>query len=853
MAGTDTSAKARVRIVIGAWLVVGLILGVVVVTSHGPGTIAVSSVAAPRDAGRLLAAPEPPHLGPLGAQGVRLTGVVVDGAGLPVAGAQVSAEIEKGVADKALAPSSGSGSSASASGAAAVAQLTGADGRFLLEGLAAGRYRLRVKGEGLLPAEVRFVPVPSDETRVVIARQIAIDGTVTDGGRPVAGATVGIRGDAIGGALEIKTDNAGAFHAPNLPEGRYQVYAWQSSLAARAMRVARLGAGPFGPVELHLEAATIVVGRVIDRDEGTGLAAAIELRPSGDDQAPRYARSGQDGAFKIEGVPTGKWIADGFAPGYTSAGGVELEAGHGVAELQLARGGAIEGRVVDADGRPIAGANVRALGGGESAPEVSADVDRDRLRRFSGRSAAPVAPDAAPGSDPMLIARGELGVMVGPIPPLPAPGVQATLPATIDPSAGAVGLLGDPPPLPDDPHGSIWVTGTDGHYRIRGVPNAKLTVLAQAAGFAEARSKQVAVGTGEVVTGVDIVMSAGVFVVGKVTDQHGAPVTGAELSAQPDVGAPAVAFSDADGEYRLGPVAGAVELRASAYGHVEVRRAIDLVAPHGSLAGEHREDLVLAVADAVLAGSVDDTTGVPVGAAHIEVLAGSSEGRNAITAADGTFSIDMLPAGHVRVRIEHPSYPPVELDAVATTGTGERVRLVLPLGGGAEGVLLDAVSGAPVSSVTLTASGPSGQNSEASSDKDGRWKLGPLRAGAWKLSIALPGYLATSRSIDVPAADTPGATTVRDIRIDLQRGALVGGTVRDARGQRAVGAHVTVRATDGSGVAVEADVDGLGEFRIHDCPTGELSVLAARGDEGGSVHATVRPGDEVLGLTIEIR
>jgi hypothetical protein len=94
---------------------------------------------------------------------------------------------------------------------------------------------------------------------------------------------------------------------------------------------------------------------------------------------------------------------------------------------------------------------------------------------------------------------------------------------------------------------------------------------------------------------------------------------------------------------------------------------------------------------------------------------------------------------------------------------------------------------------------------------------------------------------------------VRDIRIDLQRGALVGGTVRDSRGQRAVGAHVTVRATDGSGVAVEADVDGLGEFRIHDCPTGELSVLAARGDEGGSVHATVRPGDEVLGLTIEIR
>ena len=208
------------------------------------------------------------------------------------------------------------------------------------------------------------MPVPSDEARIVVARQIGIDGTVTDGGKPVANAMVGIRGDAIGGALEVKTDTSGAFHVPNLPEGRYQVYAWQAALAARAVRVNRLGAGPFSPVELRLEAGAIVVGRVIDRDEGTGIVAAIELRPTGDDQAPRYARSGDDGVFRIEGVPNGRWIADAFASGYLSPGGVELDAGKGVPELALARGAGVEGKVVDGAGHPVAGATVRAITAG---------------------------------------------------------------------------------------------------------------------------------------------------------------------------------------------------------------------------------------------------------------------------------------------------------------------------------------------------------------------------------------------------------------------------------------------------------------------------------------------------------
>jgi len=870
--------RGRWRSVAVVIAVIALTVGVnIAVTRHAATVVAGSgsgSEGGLRDGGAgYVPPPTSPELHVPAAGGVSLSGFVVDGAGLPVVGAEVSVEAEREGAKAGTGTGSGSGSGSSTS--TSVAPVTTAEGRFAISGLAPGRYRLRVIGPGLLAAELRYVPVPSETTRVVVARQVAIEGRVVDGISPVVGAHVGLRGDAIGGAIEVTTDSTGGFRVANLPEGRYQVWAWQAALAARAVRVGRLGAGPFGAVELHLEPAAIVVGRVVDRDEGTGLIAAVELRPVGDDQAPRYARTGDDGVFRIEGVPTGRWIADAFAPGYTSPGGVELEAGKGVPELALAAGGTVEGRVVDGEGHPIEGAAVRALVGAApgasgaaavAGTEISEAVDLDRLRRYSGRTAAPesaanAVPGMAPGGDPVLLPRGELGVMLGPIPPLPPPGQQAARPATIDLSGGpGADLAGAPTPLHVDPdRASIWTTGPDGRYRIRGMPRGKLVVLAEAAGYAEARSRQVTLGTtpaggAEVQTGVDIVLTAGTFVIGKVVDQHGVPVIGAQIAAQPELGAPAEGFTDAAGEYRIGPLSGAITLRATAYGHVDVQRMVELAPVRGTLAGEQREDLVLEVADATLAGTVEDDTGAPVASAQLEVIGGTGDGRHAIAATDGTFELDMLPAGALRIRLVHPDYPPEEVDAVATSGhEGARARLRLPLGGSVEGVLLDAASGAALASVSIVAAGPRGALAEATTDKAGRWKLGPLRAGAWRLAITLPGYLSATRALDVPTAHAPGGTTVRDVRIDLVRGALLGVTVRDNFGRRVPQAHVVARLSDGTGATAEGDTDASGELRLRDCPTGELELVATHGDARGGTHASVRPGDEILGLTIDMK
>lgn len=809
-------------------------------TPHGRG------VQGRGDGGAAIHAPQSPQLPP--GQGVRLAGVVVDGAGIPVAGADLTAELE-------IETSTPARIDAGVPAAAIAAPPTAADGVFAIDGLVAGRYRLRVTGSGLLAAELRMVLVPSDQVRVVVARQVTIEGTVTDGGKPVSTAMVGIRGDAIGGTVEVKTDTHGAFAIPNLPEGSYQVYAYQGGTAARSMRVVRLGAGPFPKLELRLEVATIVVGRVVDRDEGTGIVAAIELRPVGSDEAPRYARSGDDGVFRIEGVPSGRWIADAFAPGYLSPGGVELEAGQGVPELALAAGGVIEGRVLDGEGKPVAGASVRGLTAGDTPGEVSAIVDRDQLRRFSGRTSTPVQAGPTPfANDPQFVPRGELGVLLGPIPPIPPPGAIAVRPASItDPRVLGMSLAGEPDPLPvADAHASIWTTGADGRYRVHGLTSGKLTMLAAAAGYAEARSREITIKPGQHVTDIDIVLSAGTYLFGKVADLRGAPIAGAQVTMRPEVGLPLDAFSDADGMYRLGPVSGTLQLSASAYGHVDARRSVVVAPTKGRVAAELREDITLDGANAILAGTLDDDKGATVPGAHIEIIAGAGQGRSVVVGADGAFALDMLPRGRLRVRVTHPAYPPAELDATAST-SGERVRLRIALGGQVEGALIDEGSGGPLVGMTIEARGPGGLTAEAATDDKGQWKLGPLRPGSWRLTVRQPGYLPLTRDVDVKVSLAPGVTSVRDIRIELQRGALLGGTVRDRRGQRISGAEITVRRVDGTGTPASAQTDAQGEFRINDCPTGELIVSASKDDATGSTSTSVRAGAEVLGLSIELR
>ncbi|HEU5059663.1 MAG TPA: carboxypeptidase-like regulatory domain-containing protein [Kofleriaceae bacterium] len=796
-----------------------------------------------RDAGaERAAAPverERPALEPLRGTGTEtLLGFIVDAAGGPIDGVWVTADPE---VDAAGGDRAGDVGPTGARERAVVAE-SGADGAFALVGLAAGRYRLRVEGAGVLGAEVRFVEAPATAVRIVVSREVAVEGRVlAPDGRGAAGVAVRLTRGAQ--PLEAISDAAGRFRFTGLPEGRYRAYAFAGEQASAAVAADRMGAGPFAPIDLVLAPAAVLDGRVVNAVSGAGVVADVALVSDDPDQPPRTARSNAAGQFRIEGVPFGRWTADAHAPGYLSADAIRFLAASDYAPvIQLEPGAAVSGRVVDADGRPLEGATVLARGQGAdgAGQEISeATLARPALSAADEPSGLESWKGGTTATGLKFIPRGELGVVVGPLPYPPPPGAGALRVAA--PLAAAPAGL---PPLPVDPAvASRLTTGPDGRFRIAGIPPGRYQVWAHKDGFADGATAPFEVELGRVVDDLELPLGAGLTLDGQVVDDRGAAVAGATVAARPRAGGePTVATTGADGRYQLGPLAGELRLSVTAVGYGGASR--DLSAPRVARTSLRRqEDFLLARADAELEGRVLDATGAAVAGATLHVVAPGLTGvAPSVTDAAGRFRITGVPVGRHRVRLEHPQYPPLE--AELRTGVGN--QLELPLGGGVEVTVRDRSTGAALRAARVTATSAAAPQREATTGADGRAEIPGLPAGSWTLQASAPGYAAAGVTVQVAAGRRLGEITARDVLLDLTRAATLAGVVRDRNGDRVAGAEVSV-----DGAPARATTDGQGRFRMTDAPSGPVTLLVRKGARRGSLRLDLAPGDELV--TLELR
>jgi protocatechuate 3,4-dioxygenase beta subunit len=877
------SSRRAVLAAMGTALASGLALGFLLWPDSGGSSGAPADAGAAGDAHTPLLTPPPLPTVPAAARpgqgSITLPGDVVDAAGEPVQNAVITAELELGPGLSVAAPG--------LEVTPAVVAATDGKGAFALVGLEPGRYRLRVEGQGIFTAEVRFFEVPAESVRLVVTREVAIAGSVVDpAGGPVADVPVTLlRDDAI--VAEARTDARGGFGFEDLSEGVFEVWAGAGTRASPAASVTRLGAGPFQPVTLTLGPAAIVTGRVIDRKSKAGVRAAVTLAAAAADQPVRYGGSDGAGNFRIEAVPHGRWSIEAWAPGYLSIEAIELEVGRAVEPVvALTPGGVLAGRVVDHRGRPVEGAVVRARGvdADDRAVVVSQQDQLDRTRRFRGQ-----APLEALPAGTRFVPRGELGVLLGPIPFPPPPGA-ASLRVTervVEPAAAAPDAPGAPggPAVPgaagdwaasQGEHAATYVTDAQGRFRLTGVPPGRFQVAAAHPDYADGETAFLVLDLGQRHEDLTVTLVPGVVLVGAVANTRQEPVIGAVLTVEPlagagpgrgragglagrvpdrmsDAGGRLQAVTGSDGRYRLGPIAADVRVHVTAAGHGDVERAIRLgnavraasaVATGAGQPAERVEDFVLVVADATLAGRVRDAAGFPVRSARVAIDSDErhAAGRSAITDDDGRFSIAALAAGTYRLRVEHPQFPAVR----AQGSTGTAAELTLAFGGGIDGLVRDAHTAGPIAAARVVATGPDGDGHEVATAADGAFSFVPVGAGSWTLAVTAPGYVpAPDQVVAVNAGREPGQVTARDVRFQLERGATVAGTVRDANGQRVAGA--TVRAGQ-----VEARSDVEGKFRLSDVPTGRTEVTAELEGAHGSVIVPLRPGDEVLTLELAI-
>jgi hypothetical protein len=257
---------------------------------------------------------------------------------------------------------------------------------------------------------------------------------------------------------------------------------------------------------------------------------------------------------------------------------------------------------------------------------------------------------------------------------------------------------------------------------------------------------------------------------------------------------------------------------------------------------ERREEVFeLAIADAELRGRVHDAFGLPLVGARLTVVDGpGGRARGTVSNAAGEVFIPALPAGDYDVRLEATGYPALR----ARVATGEAFTVALVAGGGMRLDLRDAHTRAPLIGASVHAKGPRGDHRKLSAG-EGLLEFTAMQPGAWTIIARADGYVTTRRAVEVPAGRGPGEITVDDVRIELARGAEIGGIIIDGNGERVAGAKVEV-----GGVTTTSDQDG--RFRLRQVPAGDQLLQATRGDATGSLRLGLAPGDEQITLQLSI-
>jgi len=268
-----------------------------------------------------------------------------------------------------------------------------ASGRFSLDGCPPGDQRLEIDGASFRPATTSIAGLTEEERRFVrvpVVEGAHLRGTVRAAGIPADGAVVSILDRWTSRRIATAVVGPdGTFDLPVGIEGRdYIVEAadegWSGEtviVAGGAHHIVELKERWAFDVSLYDGVSTIAYGRVhVVRADGL---------PSGPDGDGWSFSASDGGRLCVEGLTDGVTYrmmvsAEGFGVGeYRN---IDRDAiGNALLRCPLTSGTSVRGRVVDAHGRPVPGAVVRATrGDGISAPPLFTRADVDGYYKISG-------------------------------------------------------------------------------------------------------------------------------------------------------------------------------------------------------------------------------------------------------------------------------------------------------------------------------------------------------------------------------------------------------------------------------------------------------------------------------------
>ncbi|MEZ5967392.1 MAG: sigma-70 family RNA polymerase sigma factor [Planctomycetota bacterium] len=585
---------------------------------------------------------------------------------------------------------------------------------------------------------------------------------VHDDGSAAVGVHLAVRadgGDVRVGTRPGVTDAGGRADFEALPPGTVCVRT-DRSLEVSGDR-AVIVAGQTADLQLTIPRGLTVSGIVVDFDERPVAAAEVLLAPCaafGMD-AQEVTTTGDDGRFEVrtgyrDGVVVGARAA-GFAP---SSLALLLGAQGARAPVRLtlpAPGGAVEGRVEDDLGRPVAGAVVRVGVGRldclvlstQSGPALPAQVRAADDGSFRVVGLAPGNHRVFARASGWAPWSGACEVRAGAATPLRVTlAAGCTVRGCVHDEKGApiararlqVGQEGDLSCV----HGR---SGDDGRYVLAGLPSGEVRLRVAHSELGGATTV-LAAAAGAVLT-CDVTLTHGVVMRGRVVDEAARPIPGVLLIARAG-GWAASASSDRDGGFVFTncPVGELLVLRT--HGGTAEDVAVEGIDPMAGEVVVHARGRVLPTGRIV--GCVRTPDGLP--AASVGVMVRHPQRPNGgmvwTDPASGAFEVEHLAPGSYQVLVLGQTYPDLHLEGVEVRegGTADAGTLRFEDGG----TVLVRLA-APIEDLALRIVDAAGHPVTVISPHAFPRRTAPLRPGAYRLLVRGRGRVEQTFQVEVVA------------------------------------------------------------------------------------------------------
>jgi len=656
--------------------------------------------------------------------------------------------------------------------------------------------------------------------------------------RPVAGARVTLAGPTLWPPRSTATAANGEALVGSLSAGSYAVRATMGDRVTPIELGVMLARGEQKTLVLHLAPGRFVAVRVTDGaadDADAVRGARVSLVEAGLSPFPLEATTDAQGRARLGPIAAGSVTLGVRADGFVGRGGLPVaDPVPAETRVALVRAGTLEGRVVDARGYSVGGATIEIVGTDPGGAPILDDP-----RRASFQSAHFDAMLAGPSP---LLPSGELGVVPGPVPPIPREGPP--------PLPGALALSTSP----TSPLVEPWVTREDGTFSLTPASPGRVRAIVHHPMYVEALSELVTLTPGGTAH-VDIVLHAGGTIEGKVLDARDRPVEGARVLVSATHGSlERVTRTATDGTFAFAAMPEQVVLTAGVDDDEAQPDARVVVAVPD---GERKEVVVhLPAPREPLPVHVDDDRGHGVDAAQISASSIAADvplRTTAFTDPGGVAALRRARGVPLRVEVSAPGFASKVL---TTDGSEGQLDVTLSAAETAQGEIVtargrDAVAGAEVMLATDLGV------RRVRTDAQGHYALTGLSSGNARLRVRAAGYAPALRDVAIP--DQGGRRPFELPRVELQEEGAVEGTVVDARGNPVAGArvaqgHVPTWLAIGTTPQGMAVTDEKGRFALHELPEGTVTLEAYAPDLGRTRVEGVKTvsGRTTVGVTITL-